>query len=148
VLNVQRIDHVSFTVGELDRSIAFYGRFGLEPFKRYVSAGPGVDAGSDTVNAEMNIVWLRGPGERVMLELIRYVHHPAQRSAHNSNVGAAHLCFAIDDVFGAYDELSADGIQFLSPPHQDEFGVRWVYLRDPDGNAVELIQDPPSPSVG
>jgi catechol 2,3-dioxygenase-like lactoylglutathione lyase family enzyme len=141
-LKVQRIDHISFTVGDLDRSIAFYRRFGLEPFKGYVSAGPEVDEGADTPNADMNIVWLRHPGERVMLELIRYVHHPAQRAAHNSKVGAAHLCFAIDDVFGAYARLSADGIQFLSPPHEDEFGVRWVYLRDPDGNAVELIQDP------
>jgi catechol 2,3-dioxygenase-like lactoylglutathione lyase family enzyme len=148
VLKVQRIDHLSFTVGELERSIAFYQRFGLEPFKSYVSAGPEVDEGSDTVNAEMKIVWLRQPGERVMLELIRYVHHPAERSAHNSKVGAAHLCFAIDDVFGAYDELSSEGIQFLSPPHEDEFGVRWVYLRDPDGNAVELIQDPAAASSG
>lgn len=146
MLNVQRIDHVSFTVGELDRSVAFYRRFGLEPFKSYVSAGPEVDEGSDTINADMNIVWLRQPGERVMLELIRYIHYPAERSAHNSNVGAAHLCFAVDDVFGAYEELSGEGIQFLSPPHEDEFGVRWVYLRDPDGNAVELIQDPAATS--
>ncbi len=145
-MKVQRIDHVSFTVGELDRSIAFYERFGLELFKSYVSAGPEVDEGADTPSADMNIVWLRQPGERVMLELIRYVHHPAERSAHNSKVGAAHLCFAVDDVYGAYDQLSADGIKFLSPPHEDEFGLRWVYLRDPDGNAVELIQDPDTAS--
>lgn len=146
VVKVTRIDHVSFTVGELERSIAFYRRFGFEEFKSYVSAGPVVDEGAATPNADMNIVWLRRPGERVMLELIRYIHHPAARSAHNSRVGAAHLCFAIDDVYGAYDDLQADGIEFLSAPHEDEFGVRWVYLRDPDGNAVELIQDPPTPS--
>jgi catechol 2,3-dioxygenase-like lactoylglutathione lyase family enzyme len=143
-MHVQRIDHVSFTVGELERSIAFYGRFGFEPFKRYVSAGPEVDEGADTPNADMEIVWLRRPGERMMLELIRYLRHPAERSAPNSKVGAAHLCFAIDDVFGAHAQLSAEGIAFLSAPHEDEFGVRWVYLRDPDGNAVELIQDPPA----
>jgi catechol 2,3-dioxygenase-like lactoylglutathione lyase family enzyme len=145
-LKVHRIDHISLTVGELDRSIAFYERFGLEPYKSYVSAGPEVDEGADTPRADMNIVWLRRPDERVMLELIRYVHHPVQRSVHNSNVGAAHLCFAIDDVYRAYEELTADGLQFLSPPHEDEFGVRWVYLRDPDGNAVELIQDPAAAS--
>jgi catechol 2,3-dioxygenase-like lactoylglutathione lyase family enzyme len=146
-LKVQRIDHVSFTVGDLDRSIRFYARFGLEPFKRYVSAGPEVDDGTDTPNADIDIAWLRQPGERVMLELLRYNHQPADRAAHNSKVGAAHICFAVEDVLGAYERLSADGIQFLSAPHQDAFGVRWVYLRDPDGNAVELIQDPPAASA-
>jgi catechol 2,3-dioxygenase-like lactoylglutathione lyase family enzyme len=145
-VRVQRVDHVSFTVGDVERSMVFYGRFGFEQYKRYVSAGPEVDAGADTRRADMDIQWLKHPLGGPMLELIRYVHHPADRSAHNSRVGAAHLCFAIDDVVGAHAELSADGLEFLSDPNEDEFGVRWVYLRDPDGNAVELIQDPPAPS--
>lgn len=143
-MNVRRLDHFSFTVGELERSIAFYGRFGFEPYKRYVSAGPEVDEGADTERADMDIQWLTHPLGGPMLELIRYVHHEADRSAHNSKVGAAHLCFCVDDVFGAHRSLKAEGIDFLSDPHEDEFGVRWVYLRDPDGNAVELIQDPPT----
>jgi catechol 2,3-dioxygenase-like lactoylglutathione lyase family enzyme len=141
-VNVERLDHVSFTVGELERSIAFYSRFGFEPHKRYLSAGAEVDEGTDTEHADMEIQWLRHPLGGPMLELIRYMHHPADRAAHNSQVGAAHLCFAVDDVFGAHAELSADGIVFLSDPHEDEFGVRWVYMRDPDGNAVEIVQDP------
>ena len=79
-----------------------------------------------------------------MLELLRYTNQPAHRAAHNSKVGAAHICFAVEDVLGAYESLTTEGIQFVSPPHEDAFGVRWVYMRDPDGNAVELIQDPPA----
>src|ERR1700674_3603997 len=60
-MNVHRLDHVSFTVGELDRSIAFYRRFGFEPLKRYPSAGPDADEGTATANADMDIVWLRRP---------------------------------------------------------------------------------------
>jgi catechol 2,3-dioxygenase-like lactoylglutathione lyase family enzyme len=142
-MHVRRLDHISFTVGDLDRSAAFYAQFGFTPLKRYVSAGPDVDRGADTEHADMEIVWLRHELGGPMVELIRYLHHPANRAAHNSNVGAAHLCFAIDDVLGAYARLSSEGMTFLSEPNQDEFGVRWVYLRDPDGNAVELIQDPP-----
>jgi hypothetical protein len=33
-------------------------------------------------------------------------------------------------------------VRFVSAPHADEFGVVWVYMRDPDGNVVELIQEP------
>ena len=145
-VKVQRVDHISFTVGEIDRSVAFYERFGFTRVKRYVSAGPEVDAGADTERADMDIQWLRHDLGGPMLELIRYLHHPVNQAAHNSNVGAAHLCFAIDDVFSAYQDLSDAGVTFLSPPNEDEFGVRWVYLRDPDHNAVELIQDPPEAS--
>jgi catechol 2,3-dioxygenase-like lactoylglutathione lyase family enzyme len=37
VIGVKRVDHVSFTVGHLDRSVAFFGRFGLTPLKSYRS---------------------------------------------------------------------------------------------------------------
>ena len=143
-MDVKRIDHLSFTVGDLDRSAAFYRRFGFSDVKRYVSAGPDVDRGADTHDADMDIQWLGRPEGGPMLELIRYVKHPAGRSAHNSQVGAAHICFVLDDVFGAHEDLAAQGVTFLSEPNEDEFGVRWVYLRDPDGNAVELIQEPPN----
>ena len=141
-MQVKRVDHVSFTVGDLDRSVAFYEQFGFAPEKRYVSAGPEVDEGAETAQADMEIQWLKHETDGPMLELIRYMKKDANRAAHNSRVGAAHLCFAIDDVFAAHRTLSEDGVEFLSAPHEDEFGVRWVYLRDPDGNAVELIQDP------
>jgi catechol 2,3-dioxygenase-like lactoylglutathione lyase family enzyme len=143
-MDVKRIDHVSFTVGDLDRSAAFYRTFGFADVKRYTSAGPHVDRGADTPDADMELLWLARPEGGPMLELIRYVKHPAGRAAHNSMVGAAHLCFVIDDVFGAHEALTAEGVTFLSEPNEDEFGVRWVYLRDPDGNAVELIQEPPA----
>jgi catechol 2,3-dioxygenase-like lactoylglutathione lyase family enzyme len=141
-MQVRRIDHFSLTVGDLERSTAFYERFGYEAHKRYISTGPDVDAGTDTRDAELEIGWLRHPLGGPLLELIRYRGEPAERSTHNSRVGAAHLCLCVDDVLGAHRDLSADGVAFLSDPHQDEFGVRWVYMRDPDGNVVELAQDP------
>jgi catechol 2,3-dioxygenase-like lactoylglutathione lyase family enzyme len=141
---VRRLDHISFTVGDVERSSAFYGRFGFEPLKRYTSAGPDVDEGAETENADMDIQWLQHPLGGPMLELIRYVNHDANRSAHNSKVGAAHICFCVEDLSAAFGALVSDGVEPLSDPHEDEFGMRWVYLRDPDGNAVELVQDPPS----
>ena len=142
-IRVKRIDHFSFTVGDIERSTEFYARFGFAPFKRYVSKGPEVDEGADTERADMDIQWLSHPLGGPMLELIRYLHHDAARSAHNSKVGAAHLCFTVEDVSSAFGSMVSEGVEPLSDPHNDEFGVRWVYLRDPDGNSVELIQDPP-----
>jgi catechol 2,3-dioxygenase-like lactoylglutathione lyase family enzyme len=42
----------------------------------------------------------------------------------------------------AYDELTQVGVPFVSAPHTDQYGVSWVYMRDPDGNVVELLQKP------
>jgi catechol 2,3-dioxygenase-like lactoylglutathione lyase family enzyme len=141
---VKRLDHVSFTVGDLNRSVAFYQRFGLQPIKSYSAEGSDTDEGTATTNAAMEIVWLGSEaGDGPMLELIRYLNYPIERSVRNSKVGAAHLCFAVEDVWSAYERLDADGIEFLSAPHRDEFGVQWVYFRDPDGNVVEMIEDPP-----
>jgi catechol 2,3-dioxygenase-like lactoylglutathione lyase family enzyme len=55
-------------------------------------------------------------------------------------VGAAHLAFVVGDIQAAYEELTAEGVEFLSEPNTDRYGERWVYFRDPDGITVELMQ--------
>jgi catechol 2,3-dioxygenase-like lactoylglutathione lyase family enzyme len=140
-MKVSRVDHISFTVSDPERIAEFYKRFGYESFKNYSLSGPDLSEGTDTQDAQVEIVWLRRPGEQTMLELVQYVKHPGGRALHNSKVGAAHLCFAVDDMDAAYDELLADGVPFHSAPHEDQYGVRWVYMHDPDGNTVEILQD-------
>lgn len=142
-MQITRLDHFSFTVGDPERSAAFYSQFGFQRHKSYSAAGPDVDIGTATEKADMEILWLKHPVGGPMLELIRYLNYPADRSAPNSSVGAAHVCLTTSDVAAAYEELRSTGAEFLSAPHQDAFGVQWVYLRDPDGNVVELLQDPP-----
>jgi catechol 2,3-dioxygenase-like lactoylglutathione lyase family enzyme len=141
-MRVKRIDHVSFTVGDVDASASFYEQLGYRRTKRFVSAGPQVDEAAQIDHADMEIQWLEHPAGAPMLELIRYIKHPAERAAHNSKVGAAHLCLAVEDLLQAYAELSEAGVEFNSEPNTDDFGMRWVYSRDPDGNVLELVQDP------
>ena len=141
-MKIKNIDHFSFTVGDIEASAAFYARFGFESFKRYISAGADADEGTDTPDAEIDINWLRLPDDGPMLELLRYQNQEVKPARHNSAVGSAHICLRVEDVAAAYAELSEDGVTFLSAPHSDEHGVKWVYMRDPDGNAVELIEEP------
>ena len=141
-MKIVRIDHFSFTVADLERTTEFYERLGFEPFKDYVSAGPDAEEGTGTPGAEIEIQWLRHPEGEAMLELLRYRDQTAGTAAHNSAVGAAHLCLCVGDVASEHQRLEGEGVEFVSPPHADEFGVRWVYMRDPDGNVVELLQDP------
>jgi catechol 2,3-dioxygenase-like lactoylglutathione lyase family enzyme len=140
-MQLERFDHVSFTVGELARSVEFYGRFGYEQVRRMQARGikPG-DGGATDV--EVDIVWLRRSEGGPVLELVKYLDEPVERARTNSRVGAAHLCFAVTDLHEAHKELVGEGIEFLSEPRVDQQGTAWVYMRDPDGNAVELLQGP------
>jgi catechol 2,3-dioxygenase-like lactoylglutathione lyase family enzyme len=138
-LDIKRVDHVSYTVGDIDRSVDFYTRFGYETVNRYDAAGPELDVAVATENADMEIQLLRRP-DGATLELVSYVRQPRQRAARNSVVGAAHLAFVVGDIQAAYEELSAGGVEFLSEPNTDRYGEKWVYFRDPDGITVELMQ--------
>jgi catechol 2,3-dioxygenase-like lactoylglutathione lyase family enzyme len=138
-LDIKRVDHVSYTVADIDRSVDFYTRFGYETVNRYDAAGPELDVAVATEHADMEIQLLRRP-DGATLELISYVRQPRQRAARNSVVGAAHLAFVVGDIQAAYEELSADGVEFLSEPNTDRYGEKWVYFRDPDGITVELMQ--------
>lgn len=141
-MKIVRVDHVSFTVAELERSTRFYEQLGFERFKDYVSAGADAEEGTDTPGAEIEIQWLRHPEGETMIELLRYRDQPTDPAVHNSQVGAAHLCLCVEDVDSEYERLSGEGVTFISAPHRDDHGVAWVYMRDPDGNVAELVQDP------
>lgn len=49
------------------------------------------------------------------------------------------LTFNVADVDATYKDLSAKGVQFVTPPHDQEAWVlRVAHLRDPEGNLIEI----------
>ena len=49
------------------------------------------------------------------------------------------LIFAVDDVDAAYQELTNQGIAFVTEPtDRPQWGIRTAHLRDPDGNLIEI----------
>ena len=145
--------HTSFTVTDMDRALALYrDALGLTVVvdqhvgQEFASRVTGV------AGAELRIVFLslgRGDHRDHLLELIEYrngVKPPECRATHP---GAAHVCFLVEDLEAAYRRLRERGISFISEPvriaHGPNAGGRTVYLRDPDGGTVELLERP-SPS--
>jgi catechol 2,3-dioxygenase-like lactoylglutathione lyase family enzyme len=138
-LDVKRVDHISYTVSDIDRSVEFYAKFGFETVNRYTASGPELDIAVQAEPADMDIQLVRRP-DGAMLELISYTRQPSERAARNSQVGAAHLAFVVADIRAAYEQLMSEGVEFLSAPNTDRYGEMWVYMRDPDGITVELMQ--------
>ncbi|MBL7164602.1 MAG: VOC family protein [Anaerolineales bacterium] len=52
--------------------------------------------------------------------------------------GIDHLCFVVDDVDAAFEELSAKGIQFDLEP-MEYAGSKIAYFKDPNGIDIELM---------
>ena len=48
------------------------------------------------------------------------------------------VCFVTDDVQGAFDRAISEGAEAVTPPQTKPWGQDVAYVRDPDGNLVEL----------
>jgi predicted enzyme related to lactoylglutathione lyase len=51
---------------------------------------------------------------------------------------------AVSDIHRAYEALSARGVKFLRPPEKEHWGGWVSTFADPDGNILQLLQQPES----
>ncbi len=47
-----------------------------------------------------------------------------------------------ENIQEAYEDLVAKGVEFVRPPEQEHWGGWVATLRDPDGNTLQLLQQP------
>jgi catechol 2,3-dioxygenase-like lactoylglutathione lyase family enzyme len=156
------LDHVAFAVSDLDRSLVFYrDLLGLEFILRRVWDEEYVRQMVGLPDAVLDIALLKLPGDKgspldengklvpakgdPMLELIEY-RQPRGRAVDSQayTPGNAHLGLLVDDMDALCERLRAAGVQFVSPPLTvaagPNKGRKAVYLRDPDGIIVQLMQ--------
>lgn len=140
------LHHVGVTVSNLERSLAWYRDvFGLEPVVDETGSGPDLCATVQVPDVDLHYAFLHVGNTRI--ELLQYVNPPGRPfDMHNNDVGAAHVCLVVDDVQAVYERLSGRGVTFNAPPlHLTDgamAGHTIVYLRDPDGIQLELMQEP------
>ena len=142
---ITAVNHTSFTVSDVERSVAFYkDLLGMEllslaerdpAFSQKVTGIPG---------AHLKVAYLKAPdGHR--LELIQYLSPQGKRlDTRTSNVGSGHLAFDVEDLPRIFQELKAKGVKFKSPPLEvptgPNRGTLAVYFTDPDGITLEFLQ--------
>jgi len=57
-------------------------------------------------------------------------------------VGYKHITLLVDSVDEECARLKARGVEFFMDPTDVESGMRLAFFKDPDGNAIELLQKP------
>ncbi len=138
-------NHTSFTVSDVERSVAIY-RY-LQGFKLmslaerprgYAEIATGIPG------AHLKVAYLEAPGGH-RLELVQYLSPPGVKlDTRTNNVGSAHLAFNVDDLRQMYKELKAKGVRFKGEPIEVPAGPNkgnlMVYMLDPDDFTLELIQ--------
>ena len=146
--SVNILDHVAVTVGDMDRSLAFYcGLLGLKEVERHRLEGETISKMAGKPDVIMEVVRLEAPETPgVLLDLQQYVTPEGEVSdAQLGDVAHSHFCFGVPDVWAAYKDLSEKGVEFVSEPVS--FDLEWgivyvVFFKDPDGFILELMQVP------
>lgn len=139
------VHHVGFTVADADRSSAFYQRyFNLRELGRWSLSGETISRAVAVPDTELLAVLLATDDEHLVIELIQYLA-PVGRSfdRDNNDVGSAHLCFQVDDLATLVDQMTADGVTINAPIQEQVEGTPMIYLRDPDGINIEVLQPGP-----
>ena len=147
---VTNIDHVAVTVSDLDRSLEFYtDALGFVEVERHLLEGETISNMAGKPDVIMQVVRLGCPDSpKVLLDLQQYVQPPSKVS--DAELGMAnqgHFCYGVSDLKAAYEDLKARGVEFVSEPVTFDLGEEWdygavhvVFLKDPDGFVLELMQ--------
>jgi lactoylglutathione lyase len=147
-VTVRGIDHAGITVASLEAALHFYGDLlGLRLTHQGEDGGAELDAITGLSGVRIRYAELDLGGGQLLevIEVISPFGTPlTQRPV---DPGASHLALRVDDVDATCARLVAAGVQVPGRPTSISTagpwnGVRCVYVQDPDGRTVELVQRP------
>lgn len=124
---ISGLAHVAIKVTDLDRTLDFYiNKLGFPEMMRLHN-----DKG------EVWLVYLRITDDQY-LEVFPGAEND-RAPGWNAN-GMNHMCLAVDDIEALVKEIEAAGIPLLLPLKVALDGNKQVWIEDPDGNRIELMQ--------
>ncbi|WP_326648231.1 MULTISPECIES: VOC family protein [unclassified Streptomyces] len=102
-----------------ERSRRFYGETLALPVYREFGTGP-----------ERGTVYFLGGG---------YLEVSGRAAAPSPS---ARLWLQVADVTAVYEELSGRGVEVLQPPRREPWGLIEMWIADPDGHRIVLVEVP------
>ena len=139
-------DHTGITVSNLERSLAFWRDvLGFEFSHIAHQKGEFAEEITGVEGAEIKLAVLKTPGGH-KIELLEYIA-PADRKHVNlrpCDVGFMHVALLVKDVDAVLARIAASGWEAAGKPQiltkGPNAGKRVVYVRDPDGTTIELME--------
>lgn len=129
-----RFSHVAFRVADIERSLAWYKAvFGAELVCHVPPAGP---------KPEYYYAEFR---HGQMVEFFTGGTGLPERTATSS--GFEHFSLIVDDIQAAIAHLQAVGATISRPYFEGRAGQKVVFVADPDGNTIELMEIRPDSPI-
>ncbi|MDU1412841.1 MAG: VOC family protein [Clostridium sp.] len=144
------VEHIGITVSNLEKSLVFYRDvLGLNYKGEMIMNSKETEILFGIKNCIVKVAYLNcndlinGPE----IELIQFISEYCVKRKSSLNITSiSELCFNVLDIEQVYNKLKSSCVSFISPPQffdlsSQGFGKsKAVYLKDPDGIILELIE--------
>ena len=140
------MSHIGICVSDPQRSLRFYHAvLGFRYVDELEVAGPKVDTLLRLSGVKLRATYLEREGVRI--ELLHYaspgpVGDGSPRPM--NGLGLTHLSLRVGDLDALLAEFAEAGVEILHDTRVDtpEVGSHVVFVTDPDGTLIELVQQP------
>jgi catechol 2,3-dioxygenase-like lactoylglutathione lyase family enzyme len=144
-MTIQRMDHVSVVVDDLEAARAFFAELGMELEGEASIEGPWVDRVNGLDHVRVEVAMMRTPDGHGRLELTKFLTptavSPQPANALGNTLGLRSIMFAVDDIDAAVAGLRAHGGQLIGEVAQYQDSHRLCYVRGPAEIIVSLAEE-------
>lgn len=145
---IHAVGHTGITVSDLDRSVRFYRDvLGLSVSAPVRCEGEMFEKVTGVAGAQLDVSFVRAPGHVIELLCFRVPQERVRSTLRSCDPGFWHLAVKVKDIDAVVSAVRQGGFEPLSAvqtvPEGPLRGLRVVYVRDPDGIVLELIEEPP-----
>ena len=148
---ILRFGHLGICVTSLAASVPFYrDLLGFRPLSRTDVRGADADRLLGLQGVDQTSVFLERDNVRLALFEFRSPQSPAARPPRAMNeLGMAAIMLRVDDIASTLEKMKSAGVHVLESTLTDypEYGSRLVFVTDPDGTMIELVEIPGDPFV-
>lgn len=139
--------HSGITVKNLEESIRFYTEtLGLTLIKKQTNDVPYIyDIVEISGLEKIEIAFIETP-DGTVLELLEYVGvRTYSGESRSCDYATGHICLLIENLDMMFKQLTEQGVQFISNnvvtiTAGNHIGSKAVYMKDPDGYLIELME--------
>lgn len=150
MINLVNFRHIAIIVNDYAKMVNFYSRvLGFQINREFKIKSKEFQRGVGMKGAKARVAHLSISGTTPEIEIAEYFPKIRKsRDISKANApGYRHIALVVTDLKKAYQRLKKLGIDFFSSPiciskPKNISGVQFVYLKDPEGNIIELNQLP------
>jgi catechol 2,3-dioxygenase-like lactoylglutathione lyase family enzyme len=140
-VRIRSFSHCGITVSDFNRAVRFYWEIFGCPLVGVADTPPERVRAFFGVEGEAprcKIGWIRVPGGGV-LEIFAFEPHLPPAAIPWNRVGLTHISFNVRNLQRWHGELAARGVEIVSRPERSPRGHSFFFVRDFDGNLIELM---------